>query len=59
MIWAEKKYERNGVETIVDNDGTLWLNKEHIEVGLDHKMLQVATVKFLSDYEKHRHELEN
>ena len=36
--------ERNGVETIEDNDGILWLNEKDIENGLDHKSLQVITV---------------
>ena len=26
---SRKTYERNGVETIVNSDGTLWLNKKH------------------------------
>ena len=26
---SRKMYERNGIETIVDNDGTLWLNEKH------------------------------
>ena len=29
-------YERNGVETIADNDRILWLNEEHVEKELDH-----------------------
>ena len=37
-----KTYETNGVETIVDNDGILWLNAKHLE-GLDHKRLQEIT----------------
>ena len=24
---SRKKYERNGIETTVDNDGILWLNE--------------------------------
>ena len=36
---SREKYERNGIETIVDNDGILWLNEKHIEEGLDHKNL--------------------
>ena len=32
-------YEINGVETIVDSDGVLWLNKKHIEEGLEYKIL--------------------
>ena len=27
-----KTYERNGIETIVDNDGISWLNEKHIEL---------------------------
>ena len=33
---SRETYERNGVETIVDSDGILWLNKKHIE-GLNHE----------------------
>ena len=40
---SRKMYERSGIETIVGNDGILWLNKKHTEEGLDHR--------------KHRHEL--
>ena len=50
-------YEINGVETIVDSDGVLWLNKEHIEEGLENKILRVTIVKYLSDHRKHRYEL--
>ena len=28
---SRETYERNGIETIVDNDGILWLNEKHIE----------------------------
>ena len=35
---SRKKYEKNGIETIVDNSGILWLNEKLIE-GLDHKHL--------------------
>ena len=28
---SREMYERNGIETIVDNDGILWLNKKYIE----------------------------
>ena len=34
---SRETYERNGVETIVDSDGILWLNKKHIEEGLNHE----------------------
>ena len=26
-----EKLERNGVETIVDSDGIMWLNEKHLE----------------------------
>ena len=29
---SRKPYEKNGIETIVDNDG-MWLNEKHIEKG--------------------------
>ena len=32
-----KTYERNDIETIVDNNRILWLIVKHIEAGLDHK----------------------
>ena len=38
-------YERNGIETIADNDGIMWLNEKHLEEGLDHK-------KFVRNYNK-------
>ena len=28
---SRKTYERNVIETIVDNDGILWFNEIHIE----------------------------
>ena len=28
---SRKTYERNGIESVVDNDGILWLNEKHIE----------------------------
>ena len=34
-----------------------WLNKKHIEEGLDHKTLEVTTVKYLSDNRKSRYEV--
>ena len=34
-----KTYERNGIETILDNNGIMWLNEKHIEKQLDHKNL--------------------
>ena len=54
---SRKTYERNGIKTIADNDGILWLNEKHIEEGLDHKNLQEITIKYHSDHRKHRYEL--
>ena len=34
-----KRFESNGKETIIDNDGILWLNEKHIEEGLNQKNL--------------------
>ena len=36
---SRKTHERNGIETIIDNDEILWLNEKHIKEGLDHKDL--------------------
>ena len=52
-----KTYERNGIETIVDNDGILRLNEKHIEEGLDHKKVQEITIEYDSRHRKHRYEL--
>ena len=53
---CRKTYERNDMETIVDNDGILGLNEKHIE-GLDHKHLGGITTKYHSDHRKRRYEL--
>ena len=52
---SRKRYERNGVETIVDIDRILRLNEIHIEEGLDHKKLQEITIKYHSNHRKHRY----
>ena len=54
---SRRTYERNGIETIVDNDGILWLNGKHIEEGIDHKNLREITIKYHSDHRKHRYNL--
>ena len=51
---SRKTYERNGIKTIVDNDGILWLNEKHIEEGLDHKNMREITKKYHSDHRKQR-----
>ena len=41
---SRKKYERNGIETIVDDDEILWLNDKQIEEGSDHEKSLVTTI---------------
>ena len=53
---SRKTYERNSIETIVDNDQILWLNEKHIQKGLDHKNLRKITTKHHLDHRKHRYE---
>ena len=54
---SRQTYERNGIKTIVNNDGILWLNEKHIEEGLDHRHLREITAKCNSNHRKHRYEL--
>ena len=54
---SRKTYERNDIETIVDNDRIFWLNGRHIQEGLDHKNLRGVTTKCNSNHRKHRYEL--
>ena len=42
---SRKRYERNGIEARVFNDGILWLNEKHIEEGLDHKKFAKSSNK--------------
>lgn len=44
--------ERNGIETIVDSDGIIWLNEKDAEEGLDHKSLPMVTREYSSKYRK-------
>ena len=52
-----KTYERNDIETIVHNNGILWLNEKRMEEGLDHNNLREITTKYKLDHIKHRHDL--
>ena len=54
---SRKTYERNGIETVIDNNGILRLNEKHIEEGLDHKNLREITTKHNSNHRKHKNEL--
>ena len=49
---SRKTYERNGIETIVDDDGIIWLNEKHTEEGLDHKNAQEIEIKYQTDHRK-------
>ena len=54
---SRKTYERNGIKTILDNDGIFWLNEKDTEEGLDHNNLQEITIKYHSNHRKDRYEL--
>ena len=55
---SRRTYERNGIKTIADNNGILWLNETHKE-GLDHQILWSITTKYHSKRRKHKPELDN
>ena len=44
---SRKTYERNGVETVLGNDGILWLHENYIEEELDHKNFWEIATKFI------------
>ena len=50
---SRKTYERNGVETVLDNDGILWLHENYIEEELDHKNFLEFATKYHSSHRKH------
>ena len=54
---SRETYEKNGLETIVDGDGILWLDGKRMDERLDYKNLRVTTVKYLSDHRKNRYKL--
>ena len=47
----EKCINRNGAETIVDDNGILWLNEKHIEEGLDQKLCKKLQVNIIQNIE--------
>ena len=55
----KKTYENNGIESIVDDTGTLELNEKHIEKKLGHKNLPAITNKYDQMYKIRRNELVN
>ena len=54
---SRNTYERIDIETIVDNDGIVWLNETHIEEELVLKNLREIKAKYHSSHRKHRYEL--
>ena len=55
----KETYKNNGIEAIVDDIGTLWLNEKNIEGKLGHKNLPAITNKHNQVYKKCRYELVN
>ena len=51
------RYDRNGIEKIIDKYGILRLNEKYIEEGSDHKNLGKITTKYNSNYKIHTYEL--
>ena len=54
---SAKTYENNGVEVVVDNNRTLWLNEKHIEERLHYKNSPGITWKYHPDFRKCRYEI--
>ena len=46
FVITKETYKTNNIEAIVDDNGTLWLNKTYIEEKLHHKKLTVITSKY-------------
>ena len=42
----KETYKNNGIELIIDDIGTLWLNEKHIEEKLGHKTLPAIINKY-------------
>ena len=53
----KEKYENNGIEVILDNLNTLWLNETHVQKQLGHKNLPEVTNNYDEEYKNHRYEL--
>ena len=53
----KEKYENNGIEVILDNLNTLWLNETHVQKQLGHKNLLEVTNNYDEEYKNHRYEL--
>ena len=53
----QKNIQKNGAETIVDNEILRLRLNDHIKEGLAYKNLQITTGKYSEDYRKHGYEL--
>ena len=54
---SKKTNERNGIETIVDSNKIMCLNKDNMELRVDHKYLQILTKKYALESKKRKYEI--
>ena len=54
---TKETYEINNIEAIVDDNGILRLNKNHLEEQLKYSNLAVVTSKYCPGNKKHRFQL--
>ena len=60
MVNIDKEtFENRRIESIIDGNGTLWLNENHIEEQLGHKNLAAITNKYDQMHKKYKHKLAN
>ena len=60
MVNIDKEtFENSSIESIIDGNGTSWLNENHIEEQLGHKNLPAIPNKYNQMYKKYKHELAN
>ena len=53
---TKDKLEENDIEAIVDKNGELWINENHLEQEMGHSNLRVGTSKYHPMYKKSRFE---
>lgn len=49
--------ERNGIEAIVDSNKIMCLNKDNMELTVDHKYLRMLTKKYALESKKRKYEI--
>ena len=59
VVITKETWRKNGVEVIVDKNGTKWLNEKHRGENLKHSSFRVITRKYLLKYRKQRPEFVN